>query len=123
MWDMGVGVGERGEGGEEMARGRGGNYDSGRVDEDAPRNGRCWLLWKALRALGFAERRSDWQRSEFEWLKAGGGPSLTGDIYEKPLHFKMNSVMAAPQGSNIGLWKVRGSSSDVQGEDGVFDAP
>ncbi|EDR06904.1 uncharacterized protein LACBIDRAFT_328257 [Laccaria bicolor S238N-H82] len=69
-------------------------------------NGRCWLLWKALRALGFAERRSDWQRSEFEWLKAGGGPSLTGDIYEKPLHFKMNSVMAAPQGSNIGLWKT-----------------
>ena len=34
----------------------------------------------------------------FEWLKVGGEPSLAGDVYEKPLHFKMNSLMAAPRG-------------------------
>ena len=36
----------------------------------------------------------------------------------------MNSLMAAPQGSNIELWKARAdSSSDVQGEDIVLDTP
>ena len=36
----------------------------------------------------------------------------------------MNSLMAAPRGSNIELWKARAdSSSDVQGEDIVLDTP
>ena len=41
----------------------------------------------SLRAFGFAERSSEWQRTEFEWLEVGGEPSSTGDINEKPLHF------------------------------------
>ena len=53
-----------------------------------------------------------WQRSEFEWLKVGGEPSLNGDVNEKLLHIKM---MAALRGSNIELWKARADSlSDVQ---------
>ena len=49
---------------------------------------------------------------------------MTGDIYEKPLHFKMKNLMAAARGSNIELWKVNAdSSSHVQGEDAALDAP
>ena len=62
--------------------------------------------------------------ASFEWLKVGGESSLAGDIYEKPLHFKMNSLMAAPRGSNIELWKASADSSfHGQGEDGALDAP
>ena len=56
----------------------------------------------SLRALGLAERRDEWQGSEFEWLKGGGQLSLTGDVNEKPLHSKMNSLMAVrPQRNAI----------------------
>ena len=76
------------------------------------------------RALGFADGSGEWQRSQFEWLKVGGELSLTGEVNEKPLHFKMNSLMAALRGSNIELWKASAdSSSHGQGEDGVLDAP
>jgi hypothetical protein len=80
-----------------------------------PRNGWCWVTLagaSSLRALGFAEQSGEWQRSEFEWIKVGGEPSLIGDVNEKPLCFKM---MAAVRGSNIESWKARAdSSSDVQ---------
>ena len=40
---------------------------------------------------------------------------MTGDADEKPLHFKMNGLMAALRGSNIESCKARAdSSSDVQ---------
>ena len=80
-----------------------------------PGNGWGWVSFagpSSLRVLGFAERSDKWQRREFEWLKVGGEPSLTGDVSEKPLHFK---IMAALQGSNTESWKARAdSSSDVQ---------
>jgi hypothetical protein len=83
-----------------MAWGRGGTDDRGRgrADEGEPRNGCCWVTVAGasfLRALGFSERRGEWQRSEFEWLKVGGEPSLTRDVNEKPLHFNMNGLMVA----------------------------
>ena len=78
----------------------------------------------SLRALGFAEGSGEWQRSQFEWLKVGVEPSLTGEVNEKPLHFKMNGLMAALRGSNVELWKANAdSSSHGQGEDGALDAP
>ena len=48
----------------------------------------------SLHSLGFADRRGEWQRREFECLKVGGELSLTGDVNEKPLNLKMNSLMA-----------------------------
>ena len=78
----------------------------------------------SLRALGFAEGSGEWQRSQFEWLKVGGELSLTGEVNEKPLHLKMNNLMAAPRGSNVELWKASAdSSSHSQGEDAALDAP
>ena len=49
---------------------------------------------------------------------------MTGEVNEKPLHLKMNSLMAPPRGSNVELWKANAdSSSHVQGEDAALDAP
>ena len=76
-----MGVGGRGEGieGEEMVRGRG---QRKRLScEGELRNGRTWVSLAgaaSLRALGFAGRSSEWQRTEFEWLKVGGKPSSPG---------------------------------------------
>ena len=47
---------------------------------------------------------------------------MTGEVNEKPLHFKMNGLMAPLRGSKIESCKARAeSSSDVQ--DVVLDAP
>jgi hypothetical protein len=79
-------------------------------------------LWQViLLFVRFALQRGEWQRSEFESLKVGGEPPLTGDVNEKTLRFKMNSLMATPRGSNIEPWKARAdSSSDVRGKDVVL---
>ena len=64
--------------------------------EGEPWNGWGWVSLpgaSSLRAPGFAEQIAEWKRSEFEWFKLGGKPSSTGDVNERPLHFKMMAAL------------------------------
>ena len=89
--DMGVGVGGRGEGvgeGEEMVWGR---EQRKRLScEGELRNGTSWVSLagaSSLRALGSAERSSEWAKDRVRMTLRRRRAIITRDINEKPLHF------------------------------------